>query len=294
MLFRSNASNISSGTLSSSRLPTSGVTAGYYGTASSVSAYQVDSTGRIVSANNTAIAISSGQVSGLAASATTDTTNASNISSGTLSSSRLPTSGVTAGYYGTASSHPAFQVDSTGRIVSANNTAIAITSGQVSGLATSATTDTTNASNISSGTLAAARLGTTNAPQFGSLGVGTAASGTTGEIRATDNITAYYSSDKKFKENIQDIQNALGIVDTIGGKTFDWKDDYIAKHGGEDGYFMRKNDFGVVAQDVESVFPVAVRTKADGSLAVDYEKLCALAFQAIKELKAEIDELKNK
>ena len=57
---------------------------------------------------------------------------------------------------------------------------------------------------------------------------------------------------------------------------------------------MRKSDFGVIAQDVEAVFPVATRTKPDGSLAVDYEKLCALAFQAIKELKLEVEELKKK
>ena len=53
--------------------------------------------------------------------------------------------------------------------------------------------------------------------------------------------------------------------------------------GGEHEYFRPKSDFGVIAQDVQEVFPVAVRTKKDGSLAVDYEKLCALAFQAIVE-----------
>lgn len=62
--------------------------------------------------------------SGLAPSATIDTTNASNITSGTLSVSRLP-------------------------VIPASN---------ISGLAPSATTDTTNASNITSGTLAAGRL----------------------------------------------------------------------------------------------------------------------------------------
>ena len=49
----------------------------------------------------------------------------------------------------------------------------------------------------------------------------------------------------------------------------------------------------VIAQDVQRVFPIAIRTRPDGTLAVDYEKLCALAFAAIKELKAEVDELKK-
>jgi len=129
--------------------------------------------------------------------------------------------------------------------------------------------------------------------QFGSLGVGTGASGTTGEIRATNNVTAYYSSDRKFKENIKPIEGAIDKVMAIGGNTFDWTDAYIADHGGEDGYFLTKSDFGVIAQNVQAVFPQAVRTREDGSLAVDYGKLSALAFAAIAELKAEVDALKG-
>jgi hypothetical protein len=213
---------------------------------------------------------------------------------GLITAAQLASTAVTAKGYGTAASVPTFTVDAQGRLTAAANVAIAIGTGAVSGLATSATTDTTNAGNISSGTLASARLGTTGTPQFASVGVGTAASGITGEIRATNNITAYYSSDKKFKENVAEIENALDKVDAIGGKTFDWKDDYIEAHGGADDYFLRKNDFGVIAQDVQEAFPLAVRTRPDGSLAVDYEKLCALAFAAIKELRAEVTALKGK
>lgn len=126
-----------------------------------------------------------------------------------------------------------------------------------------------------------------------SLGVGTDASGTVGEIRAANDITGFYTSDAAFKENVHEIEGALNIVSVVGGKTFDWKDEYLANRGGEDGYFVRKNDFGVIAQDVQSVFPLAVRTKPNGTLAVDYEKLCAVAFAAINELKKEIDVLKE-
>jgi hypothetical protein len=136
-------------------------------------------------------------------------------------------------------------------------------------------------------------LATTTGSQTTSLGVGTAPSGTSGEIRATNNITAFYSSDRKFKENIEIIPAALDKVLVIGGKTFDWTDEYITKHGGADGYFVQKSDFGVIAQDVQAVFPQAVRTRGDGTLAVDYEKLVALAFAAIVELRQEIAMLKE-
>jgi hypothetical protein len=130
--------------------------------------------------------------------------------------------------------------------------------------------------------------------QSTSLGVGTAPSGTTGEIRATNNVTAFYSSDRKFKTNIAPVSNALDIVQAIGTKTFDWTDEYLASHGGEDGYFMQKQDFGVIAQDVQAVFPQAVRTRPDGSLAVDYEKLSTLAFQALIELTERVKVLEVK
>lgn len=130
--------------------------------------------------------------------------------------------------------------------------------------------------------------------QNSSLGVGTAASGTAGEIRATNNITAYFSSDITLKENIDDIHDALARVEAIGGKTFDWTDEYIRDHGGEDGYFVTKQDFGVIAQDVQAVFPLAVKERIDGTLAVDYPKLCALAFAAIKELSEKVRQLETK
>ena len=125
----------------------------------------------------------------------------------------------------------------------------------------------------------------------GGLSVGTTADPGAGAIHATGNITAFYSSDARLKENIQDVEGALDIVCSIGSKTFDWTDDYIASKGGVDGYFVQKTDFGVVAQDVQAVFPQAVRTRTDGTLAVDYEKLATLAFGAIQELVKRIEAL---
>lgn len=123
-----------------------------------------------------------------------------------------------------------------------------------------------------------------NAAVGTSLGVGTLGSGVVGEIRATNNITAFYGSDQKYKENVREIDDALAIVEAIGGQFFDWTDDYIAERGGEDGYFVTKEDYGFIAQRVQKVFPQAVRTREDGSLAVDYTKMSVLAFAAIAQL----------
>ncbi len=183
-------------------------------------------------------------------------------------------------------------------------------SGGTTGLTVSGSPITTSGTITLAGTLAVANggtgattasaaatalgLGTGSNVQFNSLGVGTAGSGTAGEIRATNNVTAYYSSDRKFKENVKNIEDAAAKAKSIGGKTFDWTDEYIAEHGGEDGYFVQKQDFGVIAQDVESVFPMAVKKRPDGSLAVDYQKLSALALAAIAELTARIEALEAK
>lgn len=241
-----------------------------------------------------------------------------------VGTSTLSNSGVTAGTYGTANTLGQFTVDATGRITNVTNVSIAIPT--VVGLSNTTLTLIgggagtivyQSAANVtaflSAGSSGQVLLsGGTNAPtwgtlsnsavglaytanvQFLSLGIGTSASGLSGEIRASNDITAFYSSDISLKENIVPIANALSKVEAIGGKTFDWKQAFIEDRGGEDGYFMVKHDFGVIAQDVEAVFPEAVRTRASGIKVVDYAKLSALAFQAIVELKQELDQLKSK
>lgn len=133
-------------------------------------------------------------------------------------------------------------------------------------------------------------LTTGNSYQVSSLGVGTAASGTAGEIRATNNVTAYYSSDRTLKTNIVNIENPLEKLSKINGVMFDWTDAFIAARGGEDGYFVRKHDTGVIAQEIQEILPQIVVVREDGTLAVQYEKIIPLLIESVKAQQAIIDD----
>jgi hypothetical protein len=131
------------------------------------------------------------------------------------------------------------------------------------------------------------------AVQFASFGVGTAASGVGGEIRATNEVTAYYSSDASLKENVVPILGALQKIQQIRGVTFDWKKEVIDARGGEDGFFVRKHDVGIIAQEVQSILPEVVAQREDGTLAVKYEKIVPLLIESIKELRGQVDSLQR-
>jgi hypothetical protein len=127
-----------------------------------------------------------------------------------------------------------------------------------------------------------------------SLGVGVAASGVAGEGRFTNCVTTYYSSDIRLKENITNIPNAMDKLLQLNGVEYDWTDEHIQAHGGEDGYFMRKHDIGLIAQEVEAVLPEIVAENNEGYKAIKYERVVALLVEAVKELNKEVKELRSK
>ena len=103
-----------------------------------------------------------------------------------------------------------------------------------------------------------------------------------------------YNADLTVKENIHNISSASEKIEQLNGVLFDWKQDFIDSKGGEDGYFVRKTDVGVIAQDVEKVLPEIVATRHNGVKAVKYDRLVALLIEGFKEMKQEIKNLKKK
>ena len=67
----------------------------------------------------------------------------------------------------------------------------------------------------------------------------------------------------------------------------------MKSQGDVDPMFSRKQDVGVIAQEVEEVLPEIVADRPDGYKAVRYEKLVPLLIEAIKEQQKQIEELKQ-
>jgi hypothetical protein len=110
-----------------------------------------------------------------------------------------------------------------------------------------------------------------------------------GDFHADGDVIAYSTtvSDRRLKDNIETIENALEKVSKLRGVRFDWAEQ-----------IGRGADIGLIAQEVEEVFPEIVtekkRLKLEGLWkTVRYDALIGVLVEAIKELKAEVDELKK-
>ena len=123
------------------------------------------------------------------------------------------------------------------------------------------------------------------------LGVNVNASATNGRIDASNDVVAYSSSDRRWKENIKPIENALSKILKIGGYEFDWKElteeEKVTQHSNEG------HDVGVIAQEVEEVLPEVVTTRENGFKGVKYDKMVALLIEGMKEQQSQIEELKS-
>ena len=99
----------------------------------------------------------------------------------------------------------------------------------------------------------------------------------TGSITASGNIIAY--SDRRLKSDIHRIENALDKLTSIGGYT----------------YMMNGvTNTGLIAQEVLEILPEAVSGSEDTQYALAYGNLMGIVVEAIKELKQDVEKIKNK
>ena len=103
----------------------------------------------------------------------------------------------------------------------------------------------------------------------------------TGSIYSTADVVAY--SDRRAKENIVTVDNALDKVSELRGVYYNKKDSD-----------EKKREVGVIAHDVKEVLPeVVTYDKENDQYGVDYGKINGLLIEAIKDLKKEVEELKQ-
>lgn len=101
-----------------------------------------------------------------------------------------------------------------------------------------------------------------------------------GNLTMAGDITAY--SDRRVKENIKTIDNALEKVNALRGV-------YYNRTDSED----KRTKVGVIAQEVLEVVPEVVNQDNDGMYNVSYGNMVGLLIEAIKEQQKQIDELKE-
>ncbi|MCA8829703.1 tail fiber domain-containing protein [Hymenobacter pini] len=151
-----------------------------------------------------------------------------------------------------------------------------------------AATGTTAAFDVSQGTTQDA-AGTTllRVQGNGNVGIGVATANykldVNGQVRA-NNVAV--TSDQRFKTNVQPLRSALASVLALRGVRYEWNALGV-RHGGMAG----AKQVGLLAQEVEKIYPELVSTDAEGYKAVNYAQLTPVLIEALKEQQAQITSL---
>ena len=166
--------------------------------------------------------------------------------------------------------------DSTGNLMANNTFSISSTTGSI-GIGAGAPAAMGNNGLYTSGSIATG----------GAVSVGATSGGSYTLYIAGNAYTTgtWGTSDRRFKENIQPLTGLLNTVTKLRPVSFTWKKNaFPAKDNpGE--------QIGLIAQEVEKIFPEMVKTNTDGYKAVSYDRLSVLILGAVQELKIQNERL---
>ncbi|MFY7814276.1 MAG: tail fiber domain-containing protein, partial [Chryseobacterium taeanense] len=125
----------------------------------------------------------------------------------------------------------------------------------------------------------------------GNIGIGTSSPQSKLHVNGTIKASRIEgTSDRRFKKDIHKIYGATEKLNQLNGYTYTWRDksEFPGQTLGEG------KDIGVIAQEVEQVFPDAVSTNKDGYKSVNYNALVPVLIEALKESNNKIDRLEQR
>ena len=97
----------------------------------------------------------------------------------------------------------------------------------------------------------------------------------------------------RLKENIQDLnQSAVGNIQLLRPVEYKLKPDSIQHVYQDDAFEMKVNHYGLLAQEVQEIFPNIVYEGGDGYLSINYTELIPVLIKSVQDLSAEVSELK--
>lgn len=114
----------------------------------------------------------------------------------------------------------------------------------------------------------------------------------TGIFNSIQVKNVYNQSDARDKTNIQTLNQGLNLISQLRPVRYDFRDQN-AESKSKFRLGGAGKEIGLLAQDVEEVIPDIVLTDPDGKKLVNYTALIPILIDAVKELKAELDELKS-
>ena len=103
-----------------------------------------------------------------------------------------------------------------------------------------------------------------------------------GDLEVSGDMVSFGFSDKRLKDNLKIIEDPVDKLKQLNGYTFTWNEQSTKQTG--------MQDIGVIAQEIQAVFPELVKEKDNGHLGVRYDKLTAVLIAGMNEQQQYIEQ----